>query len=472
MKKVSFLLFIIYSTFISGIYAQEYDTAQEFIQDSILRNINIPLLEIWTNDGIEPTGTNINAPDGLWGVSLIDNEYVYGRMKISLKDNILYESNINGIRIRLRGNTSSVWEKRPYKLKLSKKADLLFRDGGYEDKDWVLKSVYDGLITKTYTGLNIGLQVGLEWEPECKLVNLVINGKYRGDYILTENIERETYRVNIDKSGYLIEDDAYWWNEDVYFKTDILPNQVGYTFKYPDSEDVNDSIIGNIRNYICDFEDTLLENGDISKYIDIQSWAAWLLAQDILGQSDAGGTNRFIYKEDYNPLQPNSTLLKMGPLWDFDRSLVVSDKWSNIHIQEYSYYFRRLLQRDDFLTIYTTLWESIKDNILDELTDYLYSVFNDYKEDINKSRILNEEIYPYDDTFTPIEEEIESTLNWMDNRIEWISEQLKKETSVENLMNDVAVYKKIYNIYGQEIPSNENLQKGIYIIDGKKVLIK
>lgn len=469
-KKIS--LFIFYTTFISVIYAQEHNTIQICSQDSILRTINIPLIEIWTNDGIEPTGTNIKAPDGLWGTGLINNEYIYGRMRISLKDSLIYDSNNNGMRIRLRGNSSSIWQKRPYKIKISKSADLLFRDESYKDKDWVLKSVYDGLITKVYTGLKIGLLVGLEWEPECKLVNLVINGKYRGDYILTENIEREICRLNIDESGYLIEDDAYWWNEDKYFKTNILPKQVGYTFKFPDSDDLNDSIINNIKKYIIDFEETLLKDGDVSQYIDIDNWAAWLLAQDILGQSDAGGTNRFLYKEDYNPSQPNSTLLKMGPLWDFDATFGVSDNWSNIHRQEYSFYFRKLLQREDFFTSYVDLWESLKDNILDELTDYLYSAFDNYKEDINKSRILNKEIYPHDDNFTHIEEEIESTLSWINNRINWISEQLKNETSVNVINKDITKEIGIYNIYGQRIPSRQNLSKGIYIIDGKKVLIK
>ena len=471
-KVFSFIALIIYSTFAYKISCQEYNSSNWCNQDSILREINIPLIEIWTNDTIEPSGTNITAPEGLWGTGLINNEYVYGRMRISLKDSLIYDSNNNGMRIRLRGNSSSIWQKRPYKIKLSKSADLLFRDESYKDKDWVLKSVYDGLITKVYAGLKVGLLVGLEWEPECKLVNLVINGKYRGDYILTENIEREICRLNIDESGYLIEDDAYWWNEDKYFKTNILPEQVGYTFKFPDSDDLNDSIINNIKKYIIDFEETLLKDGDVSQYIDIDNWAAWLLAQDILGQSDAGGTNRFLYKEDYNPSQPNSTLLKMGPLWDFDATFGVSDNWSNIHRQEYSFYFRKLLQREDFFTSYVDLWESLKDNILDKLTDYLYSAFDNYKEDINKSRILNKEIYPHDDNFTHIEEEIESTLSWINNRINWISEQLKNETSVNVINKDITKEIGIYNIYGQRIPSRQNLSNGIYIIDGKKVLIK
>ena len=162
----------------------------------------------------------------------------------------------------------------------------------------------------------------------------------------------------------------------------------------------------------------------------------------------------------------------MGPLWDFDCSLVINDKWSNIHIQEYSYYFRRLLQRDDFFKSYIALWENINENIVKELTEYLYSELDSYRQDINKSRILNKEIFPFDDEFTPIEEEIDSTINWVYNRVDWISEQLRKKTSVETLENDITNNKKIYNLYGQELPSDKNLPQGIYIINGKKVLIK
>ena len=84
-------ILIVYTNLTFNIFGQEYNILQVCKQDSILRTINIPLIEIWTNDGIEPTGTNITAPDGLWGTGLINNEYVYGRMRLSLKDSLIYE---------------------------------------------------------------------------------------------------------------------------------------------------------------------------------------------------------------------------------------------------------------------------------------------------------------------------------------------------------------------------------------------
>ena len=469
-----FVVIILTICFISplNVFGQQYATMPKCRQDSALREINLPILEIWTVGGVEPTATNVEAPPGMWGTSIIDNEYVYGRMIISLKDSVVYDSDDEGMKIRLRGNTSNLWEKRPYKLKLSKKADLLFRGTLYEDNDWVLKALYDGLSARVYTGLQVGRLVGLDWEPECRVVNLVINGIYRGDYLLSESVEREKCRLDIEKTGYIIEDDAYWWNEDVYFKSDMLPEQVGWTFKYPDPEDLNDSIIQNIKKCILDFENALMDDGDISQYIDVQNWAAWLLAQDILGQSDAGGTNRYLYKEDYIPSCPNATLLKMGPLWDFDGTFEISDAWSNIHRVEYSFYFKRLLQRDDFWASYVELWNDVKADLHENVIEYLGSVFNDIQQDVDKSRILNKELHPDDDRYTPVNDEIAFVSSWLNSRIAWIEEQLRKETAIEDVEDNDTNSKKVYNVYGQMMSLDMKLPKGIYIIDGKKVLIK
>ena len=83
-----FVVIILTICFISplNVFGQQYATMPKCRQDSALREINLPILEIWTVGGVEPTATNVEAPPGMWGTSIIDNEYVYGRMIISLKD--------------------------------------------------------------------------------------------------------------------------------------------------------------------------------------------------------------------------------------------------------------------------------------------------------------------------------------------------------------------------------------------------
>ena len=185
------------------------DTLALCVYDNQLRAINLPLIEIWTIDGIEPTATIVPAPEGMWGTTLRNNEYVQGRMRMSINGEVMYDSGDSGMKIRLRGNSSGAEEKKPYKVKLVQKEDLLFRgESKYKEKDWVLQRLYDELPMKVFTGLRVGTLVGLEWEPQWEYVNVVLNGEYKGDYLLLESVERDKGRLDIDKSGYIIEDDA------------------------------------------------------------------------------------------------------------------------------------------------------------------------------------------------------------------------------------------------------------------------
>lgn len=436
-----------------GVKAEELALSSDC--DSLLHTIQTPLIEIWTIDEAEPTGTHVMAPEGLWGIGLINNEYVSGRMRMSLNGSTLYDSgeyvkDISGVRIKLRGNTSSYyWEKKPYKIKLSKKEDLLFRnESKYKDKDWVLLRVYNGFLSRFLVGNRLGQLIGLGWHPQWEYVNLVINGDYKGDYILIESVEKEKGRIDIDDTGYIIEDDAYWWNEDVYFKGDMLVYKTGYTFKYPDSEDVNDSIINNIRNYILEFEDLLINGGDISAHIDLDSFAAWLLAQDLLGQGDSGGTNRYLYKKDFILSDPFRTPLQMGVLWDFDATFKADDGWSYIHNRSYSFYFTELLKRQDFYLNYVSLWRTVRDTLHSNLVSYLHSIYAGKGEAIEKSKSLD--CVRWGNTCSLLSTEIDDAVSWLEQRFKWVDSQLLRKYAIRFVI-DGELYHTDSLIYRQEI---------------------
>lgn len=432
--------------------------------DSILRKISLPLIEIHTTNGQEPTGTHVIAPDGLWGIGLKDNEYVGGHMRISLGDSTLYTG---GMQIRLRGNTSSYYgDKKTYKIKLTKKTDLLFREEPqYEDKDWVLLRVYEGYPIRLLVGQMVGQIVGLGWHPQWKYVNLVINGDYKGDYILIESVEREKGRINIDATGYLIEDDAYWWNEDIYFKGGILAQQTGYTFKYPKAENITDSILSNIKDYILAFEDALTNDEDISSYIDIESFAAWLLAQDILGQEDSGGTNRYLYKQNYNPKRPTESRLKMGPLWDFDGTFGFINDWSAIHNRTYSFYFTKLLERQDFYTCYVNLWQTLRESLHKEISYQLTTIDCEKGEAINTSRRLDILRWEPDATTFPLSTYIYEANNWLEKRINWIDEQLLTQYQIQFVI-DGEIYHTDSLIFRENITYPSVPDKEGYVFSG------
>ena len=86
-----------------------------------------------------------------------------------------------------------------------------------------------------------------------------------------------------------------------------------------------------------DFEEALYSGGDIGAYIDLTSFARWILIHDLLGTDDAAGSNRFLYKNDLEAGDPLSSKLMMGTLWDFDSSFR-SDGWSYLHTTDWFYY--------------------------------------------------------------------------------------------------------------------------------------
>ena len=115
------------------------------------------------------------------------------------------------------------------------------------------------------------------------------------------------------------------------------------------------------------------------------------------------------------------------------------------------------------------LWDSIKGGLLDELNSYYDELVDKKGEGITKSRVLNCNIYK-DDVLSTMEEEIDFAKDWMKNRVAWIEGRLK-ETSVDDCIVADAP-KVVYNIYGQMLEDAENLERGIYIIDGRKVFVK
>ncbi|MDE5975915.1 MAG: CotH kinase family protein, partial [Muribaculaceae bacterium] len=296
--------------------------------------MNIPVLDFKMENGEFPTCEYVEHPAGCNGYSIVNNEYLKGSFTISIGDNVVYESGeyVNkesGVRLKVRGNTSSYDGvlKKSYKVKLSKKADLLLReDKKLKDKDWVLLGLGSKKLNYV-AGTETGRICGIPWEPEGRHVVVIINDQYMGTYYLVEAISAGSHRVDIAESGYIVENDAYWWKpEEVYFKSIHQRYDLGWTFKEPDTDDFHEMSLENVKWAINNIEHHLYNGKDVTDFIDYESFANWLLAHDIIMTTDGYGSNIFVTKADFDPLSPYSTKFKMGPLWDFDTSLTMNVK--------------------------------------------------------------------------------------------------------------------------------------------------
>ena len=336
--------------------------------------LGLPVVKVMTDDGEMPTCEFVSAPEGCLGQSITNATKVGGRMTITQNGKMLfdsgeYEEDISGITIKIRGNSSAWKDKRAYKIKLQQAADLLERgdDETYADKDWLLINDETRQLN-TMVGLKVGELLGLPWTPRFRFVNLTLNGDPQGLYLLIESVKRKSSRINVSKTGYIVEFDPYWWNEDVWFETTMTATKdAKFTFKYPDSTNIQPERIDSIRNFIEAFDDGLLNRNQFSEYIDSTSFAAWMLSQDILGNFDAHGSNVFFTKYD----DTKDTKLKMACLWDFDAIMLTPDDWSN---SRHLPYFARLISNSTDRCVanaYQKLWEDVKDTLFVVLKDYL-----------------------------------------------------------------------------------------------------
>lgn len=410
----------------------------ENLENSVISDIvvvlysELPIIVIDTVNSEEPTAEYVSAEDfgGNYGATLRNHTKPGARMRIikPIDNTIIYDSGEyvkkeSGLTVKLRGNTSAYENKKPYKLKLQKKDDLLAEligrnDSKYKDKEWILLA--NAGIINTFIGLTVSDIVGTAWTPDFAYVNLIMNGEYRGIYMLIEAINQSKKRINVADDGYIIERDAYWWNEDVKFTTDLGQT---YTFKYPDDEDIQQEQIDFIHNYMNSVEEHI-QDGTYENYIDTESFARWILIHDILGTWDACGSN--IYMTKYDSTSELSTdengewsKLEMSTPWDFDLNYYNKDKWSNIHTQNRNY--ADLLFNNtntEFVDSYKSQWSNISNNIWQDLQNSLSSLQTTIGEDINISR--SGDAVKWKTSNPTIEEDIANAVEYFTSRIVWL----------------------------------------------------
>lgn len=439
----------------------------------------LPLLTIVTTDNVMPTYEIVNSPEGCAGTSIRNNNYVTGKMLMTLGKDTLYDSGeyktgLSGMRIKVRGNSTAAFlAQHPYKIKLSKKADLLMRgDNKFRHKEWVLLSMYtwhpllSGAETNTLTlfGTELSRAIGISWEPQIEFVNVVINEKYQGMYYLIESVSKGESRIQVENNGFIIENDAFWWNEDGhYFKTSHLNPIMGYTYKYPDKDDVTESIEGAIKDYMERIETKLWNQEDMSELIDYDSFARWIVAHDILGTDDVVGSNTFLYRQSSN----DASKLQMGPLWDFDSSFrTPMSKWSPKHTSDI-FYYPQLFKQSTFVKKYTEVYKAVRPHILQHLTDYCKHIENRYGATFDENMKLHQTLYPGEGRNT-LHDQLNELLRNLETRLNELDILVEKElchTGIIKTTGNDATLTRRFGIDGADcshVPVYD-LRPGIYI---------
>ncbi|MCR5122966.1 MAG: CotH kinase family protein [Ruminococcus sp.] len=359
-----------------------------------------PPYEILTPDGIE------NA----WGCTVIENDYVTCTMEYIDPDGVTETITDTTAQIKVRGNTSAVAKKLPYKLKFKNAYSFGTDDKEGGSKKWLLLN--SGTDLKFLFSNFTSEYLGSEWQPSFEYVNLSYNGDYKGVYILVESVEQMNKDLDFSKKGFLIENDAYWWaeNEGDYFKFDGIDPHVGFTFKEPEAGDLEPDQKAAVIEKMTDAATKIMSDSDTDylSAVDLDSAVTWFLTKDYLCNDDCAGSNMYWYSPKA------SSLLKLGPVWDFDRDYYeyYANRWSSIHTENYNF-GSYLFEKDSFKAAYRRKFMDTLD-LRKALPEYVNNYFNTYGKSLQES--WNQDAKRWNKSTLNVAERKNELLLWYDNR--------------------------------------------------------
>lgn len=386
-----------------------------------LKETNIPIVEINVSDGSD-----------------IDSKEIWKTASISITGDFCGEENliIEEFQIKGRGNSSWSLPKKPYSMKFSSKEKVL---GMAKSKRWVLIANYsDKTLLRNYFISKLGNNLyNTVWNPSFKSVNLVVNGKYQGVYLLGESIRIDKNRVNIDDisekedGGFIFEINARL-DEKFNFVTE---NNVCISLKDPD--DANAEIQETVKNVIQNAE-TVLFSDDYTdsetgycKYFDVDSVIDWYIMNELGKNVDSANFSSIYFYYD-----GSDRLLHMGPNWDFDISCGNvnyngCDSYTGLYVKENSIWIKRMFSDTEFVEKLKERWNGTKT----ELQNYINSELQSYADILSDSvevnfkkwDLLGHYVWPncagYENR-TTYQSEVDYMINWLNCRYDYMDEAI------------------------------------------------
>ena len=219
--------------------------------------------------------------------------------------------------IKLRGNSTMRMDKSPYKIKFEKAQKIL--DLPAKAKKWNLMANHsDRTLLRTLLGFKISSLFEIYYTPQCRSVDVMVNGDYKGNYNLCDNIEYNENRIKLDElnsetnsepeisGGYLLEATNYAYQDNFYINT---TGGIIFGIRYPKEEDITPQQFMYIQDKLNEMEADAY-CGIVDK-IDFESFTKYLLTQELSGHSE-------IFWSTYMTKRRNDDKFYFGPVWDFD----------------------------------------------------------------------------------------------------------------------------------------------------------
>ena len=352
----------------------------------------------------------------------------------------------------VRGFSTSGYPKKPYKLKFqdSPKATGVF--GMEADKSWtLLASWLDRSFVRDKVGLELGRAMKNGWTPDSRYVELFVNDRYEGAYLMTESVKIDGDRVDLDKEqGMIVETDG----------TSVEDSRLGFTssqgivwaakdpdkYEPGDPEQVSKAKLDRIKTRINNFESKLYSSSTRERYVDfldVDKAIDFYFIREFTKERDGD-----MYRSNYVSWDPsgNRSLsdgkLHFGPAWDFDRSAGITGETDAVHVYVDSpkwfylrgtgtnsehptyrtHWFVQLFKSTSFKNTAAAQWDAKK-----SVFESASQIARDADEALGPGAENDQKRWPqtrrYKDRGSH-DDEIDYVANWYDQRFDWLDANL------------------------------------------------
>lgn len=419
-----------------------------------LTSSNLPIIVINTNGQ-----TIVDEPKIMADMGIIYN----GAARNNISDPF---NHYNGkVGIEIRGQSSQQFPMKSYSIELWNASggsvnQSLF--GLPSESDWVLYAPYtDKTLMRNFLAYTMSREMG-HWAANCRFVELVLNGDYKGIYVFMEKIKRNAGRVNIDKlnsadvsgdavtGGYIISIDKEadgWYSS--YLPAGSTRNQrIQYSFVTPKLSAIVPAQAAYIKSYVDSFEQTLAgtnfknpANG-WRRFADEQSFIDYFIVNEVSRNVDGYRLSTYLYKDRNS----RGGKIILGPVWDYDLAFrnanycagSLPEGWAvdfnKVCPQDFwqiPFWWQRFGEDEQFVSRLRCRWKALRQGSLalsrmNTLIDSVYSLTQEARQrHFARWPVLGNYVWPNPEPIaTNYNDEISYLKTWVEQRLNWIDANL------------------------------------------------
>ena len=440
---------------------------------------NLPTLSIHVERNIKPTvrGEDFESRSVL----------IYDGGKLTQEYPILF---------RVRGNFSSSPENKAYRVKFNDGKSHHMMKGGHNEsptkaKKWVLINSYrDKTLMRNPVAWAMSKRAEKEWTPWSQVVDLLVNGDYRGTYTLADAVSLNDGRINITEmtetdtegealtGGYFVEVDNNASREPYWFSSS---HSNPITVHDPDDDIIQDVQFQYIKDTWNRMESIVFGSDytDAKKgmrsVLDMESFLRYFLVSEFNGNTDMI-CQVFMFKER------GDDHFYTGPVWDAELALENDQTTYPANNRfDWTYKVRATGNWGSFLTrvlsdpsVFAQLqemWADLRRNGAFNPDDVAADV-DSLREEVRASARLNFIRWPYLSQYISLnpeipgswEKEVDRVRDFVKWRVEWMDYMLSYGLPRKNGIYQIASAEAL-SIFSQLVNGGETTAQAMLLSD-------